>query len=182
MNDVSDQFLVRRVLQGDINCFEVLCKRYYASLQAVAYAVLMDEHLAEDAAQETLAQACRNIQKLRQAEKVGPWLASICRNVARDMLSLRARQKESDRSEHSENLHDSDGLSRDIRKAVDQAVDQLPARLREIVILRYFDDLSYQQMGSILGLSEQAINGRLRRAKNKIEKSLNRSGFRRDNP
>lgn len=174
MNDFSDQLLVQHILQGDSACFEVFCKRYYASLQAVAYAVLMDSHLAEDAAQETLAFACWNLSKLRKPKKVGSWLAAICRNTAKDMLRKRNIQKQSDNIEPVILSKQADGTDDHMH----QAVSQLPLSLREVILMRYFDEMSYQQMGKVLGLSEQAINGRLRRAKKKIEKYLLQKGFR----
>lgn len=178
MNDFSDQLLVQQILQGDLGSFEALCKRYYTSLQAVAYAVLMDTHLAEDAAQETLAFACANIAKLRKPEKAGAWLAAICRNVAKDMLGRESRQMSLGADATVKISKNDDSID----QLIQDAVSQLPASLREVVVMRYFDDKSYQQMGSLLGLSEQAINGRLRRAKKKIAMHLKQNGFRRTDP
>jgi len=60
----------------------------------------------------------------------------------------------------------------DERKAIlDQALQQLPQHLREVIFLRYYNEMSYEQMAKILGATEQMIDGRLRRAKNKIAKS-----------
>ena len=178
MNDFPDQLLVQHILQGDSDCFEVLCKRYYASLQAIAYAILMDSHLAEDVAQETLAVACRNFSKLHKPKKVGPWLAAISRNVAKDILRDQSKQKRLEQCEATGVAYESD----DSDNGIHQAIAQLPVSLREVVLMRYFDSMSYQQMGQVLGLSEQAVNGRLRRAKKKIEKLLIRNGFRRNDP
>ncbi len=57
MTDLEDQILVRRALEADPESFGELCRRYYRSLVAVADSVLLDHHLAEDAAQEALAAA-----------------------------------------------------------------------------------------------------------------------------
>jgi RNA polymerase sigma-70 factor (ECF subfamily) len=177
MNDIPDQLLICHILQGDSACFEVLCNRYYTSLQAVGYAVLMDRHLAEDVAQETLAYASQNLLKIRNPQKVGAWLRGICRNIAKDMLERQSRQKRQGEREESDwvsNENDGDDSGDLIR----QAVSQLPLSLREVVVMRYFDDMSYRQMSKCLGLSQQAINGRLRRAKKKIEKYLKQTDLR----
>lgn len=177
MNEFSDQLLVQHILQGDSDCFEVLCKRYYASLQAIAYAVLMDSHLAEDAAQETLAVACRKLSKLHNPRKIGSWLAAICRNVAKDILRDQHRQKRLQQCEDAQILTNTLDSSGD---GIHKAIAQLPVSLREVVLMRYFDRMSYQQMEKVLGLSQQAINGRLRRAKKKMETFLVKNGFRSD--
>jgi RNA polymerase sigma factor (sigma-70 family) len=57
-----------------------------------------------------------------------------------------------------------------------KSMEQLPVHLREVLMLRYFNQQTYEQMSSILGLSEQAINGRLRRAKKKLASQLKKHG------
>ena len=70
-----------------------LCQRYYPSLVAVARSILLDVHLAEDAAQEALAEACTGLRSLRDPQSFGPWVGSICRNVAKDILRARKKQR-----------------------------------------------------------------------------------------
>ena len=62
-------------------------------------------------------------------------------------------------------------------EAVKAALNQLPSVAREVVFLRFYDGLSYDQISAVLGISEQAINGRLRRAKRQLAKHLRRCGF-----
>jgi RNA polymerase sigma-70 factor (ECF subfamily) len=59
----------------------------------VAYSVLLDRGLAEDAAQQAFATACREIRNLRQPDRFAPWLATICRNTAQDMARARRRRR-----------------------------------------------------------------------------------------
>jgi hypothetical protein len=61
MTNTEDGILVRQALQADPESFGQLCRRYYHPLVAVADSVLLDHHLAEDAAQEALAHACRQL-------------------------------------------------------------------------------------------------------------------------
>jgi RNA polymerase sigma-70 factor (ECF subfamily) len=61
--------------------------------------------------------------------------------------------------------------------ALRTALKGLPEEAREVVFLRFYDGLSYDQISAVLGISEQAINGRLRRAKRKLAESLRRCGF-----
>ena len=176
MTDPGDDILVRRALRADLQSFGELCSRYYPSLVAVADSVLLDHHLAEDAAQETLAEACRQLAKLKKPERFGPWVAAICRNVAKDMLRERQRQREPVADCAARECD----CSQDDRKALlDQALEQLPGHLREVIFLRFYNDLSYEQMARVLGATEQMIDGRLRRAKKQIAAYLARKGFRR---
>ena len=175
MTDVEDDILVQRALQADPESFGELCSRYYPSLVAVADSVLLDHHLAEDAAQEALAEACRQLAKLKKPERFGPWVAAICRNVAKDMLRELRRQKE---PVPDSPARECDCPDDDRKAALNQALQQLPQHLREAIFLRFYNDLSYEQMARVLGASEQTIDGRLRRAKKRIAAYLARKGFR----
>ena len=176
MKDLEDQILVRRVLEGDPDSFGELCRRYYQSLIAVADSILMDHHLAEDAAQETLAAACRQIAKLKKLKRFGPWIGAICRNVAKDMLrELQKQRKPVDACQKSES-----GCQDEDQKAIlAEALRQLPQHLREAIFLRFYNEMSYRQMADVLGATEQVIDGRIRRAKKKIAVYLKKVGFRR---
>jgi RNA polymerase sigma-70 factor (ECF subfamily) len=176
MRDLEDQILVRRALEADPESFGELCRRYYHSLVAVADSILLDHHLAEDAAQEALAAACRQLPRLKKPERFGPWIVAICRNVAKDMLRERQKQRKPVEvcQKHESNCQDDD------QKAIlAEALQQLPQHLREVIFLRFYNEMSYEQMAKVLGATEQMIDGRLRRAKKKIAAYLTKKGFRR---
>ena len=165
--------LVESAQGGDIESFGKLCSSYYYSMVAIAYAVLADHHLAQDAAQEAFARALVNLNKLRRKVKFAPWLGQICRNVAKDMAKSKARQINTD---DFSKLADSRKKDCDT-DIVKQAIANLSASERELVILRYYNDLSYEQMSKVLGISKPAINGRLNRAKKELAKYLQRNGL-----
>jgi RNA polymerase sigma factor (sigma-70 family) len=72
------------------------------------------------------------------------------------------------------------GEDESTNQVVREAIDGLPAGLREVVILRYYSDCSYEQISAVLGLSKMSINGRLTRAKRKLAKYLRRRGVLED--
>lgn len=175
MADVEDQILVQQALQGQPGSFGELCRRYYPSLVAMADSILLDHHLAEDAAQEALAEACRGLKSLKRPESFGAWVGSICRNVAKDMLRQLPRQQEAGDA-HAK--YESDYVEDDQGRILSEAVQQLPQHLREVIFLRFYNEMSYEQMAKVLGATEQTIDGRLRRAKKKIAVYLKRKGLR----
>lgn len=171
--DESHVQLVESAWAGDLDSFGRLCEHYYSALVAVAYAVLGDHQLAEDAAQEALARGLVNLRKLKTPGKFAAWLAQICRNVAIDMARSGKREVNTVDPPWA-----GDGSSDDSPvRAVRQAIDDLPTSMREVVILRYYDNCSYEQISTVLGLSKTTINGRLTRAKRKLAKRLKREGF-----
>jgi RNA polymerase sigma-70 factor (ECF subfamily) len=176
MKDLEDHILVQRALQADPESFGELCRRYYPSLVAVADSVLLDHHAAEDAAQEALAAACRQLALLNKPERFGPWVAAICRNVAKDMLQdIQKRRKPIEAYPDCQSDYQDDEQN----AILAEVLQQLPQHLREVIFLRFYNEMSYEQMAAVLGATEQAIDGRLRRAKKKIAVYLKRKGFER---
>ncbi|TSA56324.1 MAG: RNA polymerase sigma factor [Planctomycetaceae bacterium] len=173
MPERSEIHLIEAATGGDIESFGELCRRYYAAMVAIAYSILSDHQLAEDAAQESFARALINLKNLKNKSRFIPWLAAICRNVAKDMVALRAKRiNAEDLSQLTQkNKDDENSL------AIRQAIEQLPAPAKELIVLRYYNGLSYEQIGSILGISRATTNGRLTRAKRKMAKYLKHNGF-----
>jgi len=165
--------LVHAAAGGDVESFGELCQRYYSPMVSIAYSVLSDHQLAEDAAQESFARAFVRLRSLKNQTRFAPWLAAICRNVAKDMVAAEARQiKRKDLVQTADqNTPNENGI------LIRRAIEQLPAAARELIVLRYYDNLSYEQLASVWGVSRAAIHGRLIRAKRKMAKYLRRNGF-----
>jgi RNA polymerase sigma-70 factor (ECF subfamily) len=165
--------LVEAAVTGDLESFGQLCQRYYAAMAAIAYSVLADHQLAEDAAQEGFARALVNLRNLKNKTRFAPWLAAICRNVAKDIVAAKARQVTTeDFSQAAQDSNPDESIL-----IIRRAIEQLPASAKELIVLRYYNNLSYDEIGSMLGISKATINGRLTRAKRKMKKYLRRSGF-----
>ncbi len=174
----AEMKLIDAARAGDLDSFGKLCEHYYGPMVAVAYTVLRDHQLAEDAAQEAYARALVGLRKLNEPAKFAPWLARICRNVAVDMMRNRPPQVRADELSPTPDCGDDESTHR----IVGEAIDSLPAGLREVVILRYYSDCSYERISAVLGLSKTTINGRLTRAKRKLAKYLRRQGVSGDIP
>jgi len=173
VQDKLETKLIEAAIDGDIESFGELCQRYYAAMVAISYSVLGDHQLAEDAAQESFARALVRLRSLKNKAKFAPWLAAICRNVAKDMVATEARFVNAENISQVPDSNCRDGTSRMIR----QAIEQLPASAKELIVLRYYNNLSYEEISSVLGISKPTINGRLTRAKRRMAEYLKRSGF-----
>ena len=160
-------------MRGDAESFSRLCEKSYPALVAIAYAQLGDRDLAEDAAQEALLAAYRDIARLNRTDRFSPWLVAICRNIAIDMAKARARARQvgiedrrpAPKAGHHEN--DTVGIVREI-------LFGLESGMRDVILLRYYNEMSYGQIAAMLGVSEEAVNGKLRRARARIRQELQR--------
>jgi RNA polymerase sigma-70 factor (ECF subfamily) len=165
--------LVRAALNGDADSFGRLSERYYSAMVAIAYSRLCDRDLAEDAAQEALFAAFRAISKLKKDRNFGRWVAGICRNIASDMARERTRHELSSNQSRSSPLNDSDEKTGDV-EVVRRIIAGLSLKMKEVILLRYYNQMSYEQIADLLGISQEAVNGRLRRAKRTIASQLRR--------
>jgi RNA polymerase sigma-70 factor (ECF subfamily) len=168
----SQEQLIEQARQGCIDSFGKLYEQYYNGIVALAYSALGEMGLAEDAAQETFAIACRDLTKLRDNSKFGGWLAGICRNASKQMMRKEQKLVELRDKQNVTNAKQTN----EVGEAVKEAIRLLRPKYREPIVLRYYDNLSYQQISSILGISQVAVNGRILRAKQKIARQLKRVG------
>ena len=152
---IPDEQLVWAARSGDADSFLRLCQRYYPAMVAVGRAVLGDGHLCEDAAQEAFAKACRKLGSLKTPSSFGAWLTAICRNEARSMLrkaepaaSLGERDVAAERPAEDPDVH-----------WVRRALRRLPVEARELVYLRYRNELSHQEIADLLGTTPAAVHG-----------------------
>ena len=174
MNDQTDTELVEAARAGDVESLGRLYDRYYQSMAWVAYSVLFDRDQAQDIAQETFAVACRKLVHLKRPERFAGWLATICRNLAID--TLRRRKGNGVPLEEIEEPVAPDRPDEGESVSVRQAIAGLPEMDREIVVLRYFDEMSYEQLQQSLGISIHAVKGRLFRAKQRLRAHMNNNG------
>lgn len=168
-----DEALVEAAQNGHLESFGVLYERYHSAMVALAYSVLADRDLADDTAQETFAIACQKLVTLRRRDKFAGWLASICRNTARNILRSKSKTAALDFQERTEN----ESIEDRRRDAIREAVFKLRSSDRELIVLRYYNGFSQAQISNVLDISPQAVNGRLVRAKRKIATYLKQNGF-----
>jgi len=175
MPERSDAELVESARHGNVDSLGELYRRHYVAAVGIAYCALSDRHLAEDAAQEAFAIVCRDLGRLQRADKFASWLGAICRNVASKAAKSRLRCRLSDNVESTA----IDNQEDDRHNLVRQSVGRLSRSAREVIVLRYFSGLSHEQIAEVLGISPQAVHGRLIRGRRKIEEDLRLMGLRR---
>jgi RNA polymerase sigma-70 factor (ECF subfamily) len=177
MMERADAELVEAACKGEVSSFGELYRRHYRAAVGIAYCALSDRHLAEDAAQESFAIACRNLGRLRSGEKFAGWIGGICRKVSRRLAKSKWRYRLPE-----DVFTATDAPPEEDRAiAVRRSVRRLPARAREVIVLYYFSGLTHEQMAATLGISPQAVHGRLIRARRKLAEDLSRNGLGRRN-
>ena len=175
MKRTTETELVEAARRGDAEAFGALYQRHYATMVWLAYSILLDRNLAEDAAQQAFVRACESLADLRRADRFRAWLTQICRNVAHQLVRDRRRSvpPAACTTAHAVEPH-ADGPDLGLVK---DAVDQLAPMYREIVVLHYYNRMDYRQIAVTLGIAGHTVRGRLFRARRQIERTLRKYGF-----
>lgn len=180
--DNADAQLVLAARDGDKAAFGVLLTRHRPLLLGVCRRALGDDALAEDAAQEAALQAMLSLDRLRQPERFGPWLAGIGLNVCRRWMRQRSRDTWSWEAmlggqrllEPVDPLPGPEAMAEtaELRAWIDRAVAGLPAGQRTAVILHYLAGLTQAETAALLGIETGAVKTRLHKARATLRREL----------
>jgi RNA polymerase sigma factor (sigma-70 family) len=181
-NDENDAKLVGSARLGDRAAFAVLLDRHYPLLLTLCRRMLDAAAPAEDAAQEAALQALVSLDRLRQPERFGPWLAGIGLNVCRRWLRRRVREAPAGALPDAERVvadtiapepgPDELAEEAEMRERVRAAVAALPPGQRTAVLLVYLGGLSHREAAATLGVDAGAVKGRLFKARRALRRDL----------
>ena len=173
--DREDEALLVRVAGRDQAAFRVLVDRHMPSLILLARRLLRDEAEAEDIAQEALLRLWRQGATLDIGPAgIAPWLKRVVSNLAIDRLRVRGRFDVTD--EPPEQPQSADQLrrleQRELASRVEAALRGLPDRQRLALTMFHYEGLSMQEVGGMMGVSAEAIESLLARARRSLKVSL----------
>ena len=155
---------------------ERLMEQYGSSLLRMCALYLKDADLAQDAVQETFIRAYRHIEDYRGESSERTWLMAIAINVSRDMLRT-AWFRHQSRSTDIDTLPEKPAEFEFPDNTVLTEVMNLPAKYREIVLLKYYQGLKLKEIASALGLTDGRVRSRLNKANELLRDRLKEWSF-----
>lgn len=175
----SEADLIAAAQAGDRTAFDDLVRQTYADTYTLAYRLTGNEEDARDVSQEAYLRAYRAINRFRGDAQFSTWMYRITANCAATYLGRRSRHRHEvlddtvpvpdTRTDHDPQLR---ADAADLRNRLAEALDDLPPRLRSVVVLRDVYDLPHESIAAELGISESAAKVRLHRARNKLREQL----------
>lgn len=161
------------------NLLESLIDDYGTELKRIAFLYVKDQALAEDIIQEVFISCYHHLDSFRGESSYKTWLIRITVNKSKDALKSWSFRNFIFKAEVEPKLFDSNTpeyitvMEMDKRELI-QEVLKLPIKLREVIILFYYKDLSVGEIGDVLQLNENTIKSRLSRAREKLKLKLER--------
>ena len=151
--------------------FERLVNQYQPSLLRTCYMYLRDQEQAKDAVQETFFKAYRNLGAFRGESAEKTWLMKIAVNTCHDMRKT-AWSLHMDRRVTPEMLPEASVPFEEFEEGLIVEVMNLPLRLREVVLLYYYQNMDTNEIAQTLGIARSSVSGRLQRARKKLRDVL----------
>jgi len=171
----SDAVIVARVLGGDVEIFRVLVERYRDRYSRYAFHMLGNREDAEEALQDAFTRAYRSLARCEDPERFAAWLFRILVNRCRTLGARRGRRGRTfivdDTALHEAAVdHPADRGA--WREEIDRALHRLRPEQREAFLLKYVEELGYDEMSQLTGVGVSALKMRVMRACDRLRELL----------
>jgi len=179
--------LARLALKGDQQAFAEIVGLYQDKLYHMAYRMLGSRQEAEDVVQDAFLRVYKNLERYDETMKFSTWIYRIATNLCIDRLRKRkpTYSLDADTTEHegldgysmipSDNrTPESETLLSEMQSTVHKAIDNLPAKYKSVMVLRYLQELSLQEIGDVLDMPVTTVKTRVHRGREFLRKRLER--------
>jgi len=179
---IEDRLLVQQILSGDKEAYAVLVQRYQRKVRGYCQSMLGDPVQADEAAQDSFVKAYQSLSKFRGDSAFSTWLYRITTNHCLDMLRRRKRrptvswdalmEQETGFLQKLASTEAQAASTLENRDLADKILSTLPADYRTLLTLREAEGLSYEELGTVLHCSVDAVKSRLSRARKAMQERV----------
>lgn len=180
MEPRSDAEIIAQVLAGHTDAYAVLVDRHRDRCYRFAVRLLGDRDDADEAIQSAFVRAFRGLAGCRNTEHLSAWLLQIVRNECRTVAGRRAKRAQRfirDEDELNRVAVEQPAASTAMLEEIQYALDQVDLDQREAFLLKYVEELSYDEMSALTGVSVPALKMRVSRACTQLRKLLKGEGI-----
>lgn len=173
---------IQQVAQGDERAFEKLFRSYAPRIFRYAMMHLNDQTKAEEVVQETMLAVWKGAKNFAGRSQVSSWILGIARNKALDHIRARRREPESleeknvDRRVSAQPTPDQIAHKEAQNELLRRALAKLAPEHREVILLAFYNDLSYSEIAQMLHCPEGTVKSRVYYAKEQLKKLLSTAG------
>ncbi len=182
MTPIEENQIVERVLQGERGAFSALVDAYKEIIFNLAFRMTGSRHDADDLSQETFIMAYKNLRRFDPQKRFFTWIYTISLNVIRNHLKKQGREMTREKAERSSSETEIDQgakAERDVIQAevigrLEICLQKLPGDLREAVVFRFYQGLSFEEIAAISEASLSAVKMRVYRGLEQIKELMNK--------
>lgn len=173
---IDEHAIIHKIKQKDEMSFIYIVNKYKIKLMRLCFSYTTDQQEAEDLSQQIFISFYNSIENFREDCLLSTYLYRIC--ISKCISYKRKKSIKSfllgltyDGKSHDESLNIDD------KNYIRDCINKLSCELKKCIVLYYYCDLSYKEIGKIINISEKAVEGRIYRAKQKLKHELEKGGF-----
>ncbi|MFA5994370.1 MAG: RNA polymerase sigma factor [Parcubacteria group bacterium] len=182
----SDNDLVFKVQQGEMDLFGIIIERYQGKLFAYLYRLIGNREEAQDLLQNVFIKAFRNMKSYDVERKFSSWIYRIAHNEAINHLKRKSLRRfiswedivstrDKLRTSETEDGADKAWLRKEVINEVDNVIIKLPVKYRQVLLLRYYSEKSYEEISEILQKPINTVGTLINRAKKRMAKEVDKN-------
>lgn len=169
VNEQDELNAIENLKAGSAEAFQLLYNKYQSNIYRFCLKMLGDTAVAQDAFQETFIKVYEN-RKNFKGEQFVPWLYTIARNVCYNAIRAKKEHEAFDEIYHGQMKAPEGDIG--MKEFIEKAISSLPVSLREALLLREYEECSYQEVADILGIDLSLAKIRVHRARLLLRKML----------
>ena len=189
MSEIEDLKIIQRVIDGDMEAFSVIIRKYQKMVFKYAHSQFNNEDDAKDVTQEIFITAMEALKGFRGESKFSTWFYSIMVNYCKNHKKKSAKQftaslfatKESEEYEIQIPDHrvnpEKDVVDSDTLAIIKEEIHKLPDDYRKVLVLRDIDGLSYNEISDVLGINLSNVKVRIYRGRELLKNRLSNRGL-----
>jgi len=189
-----DKELIARMKSGDESAFDELVARHAAKAYQISFGLISNRLDAEEVVQDAFMKVHANIEKFRGDSSFSTWFYRIITNLSRNKYHWNRRRGRNENISISERSQYDDGIQTDLEipdydfepdlllerieteKTLMEAIKKLPEKLRDVILLRHIEEMSYLEIADLLGCELGTVKSRLARAREALKVKFAQAG------
>ncbi len=184
-SDANDNEVVKSVRDGERELYAVIIERYQGKLFAYLYRLVGGREEAEDLLQDVFIKAFKNLNSYDSNRKFSSWIYRIAHNEAVNYIKRKSLKKfiswedvtstkDKLAGNSTEESVDNIWMKKEAIREVNEAIDKLPIKYKQVLLLRYYSEKSYEEIGEILRKPVNTVGTLINRAKKKMAEEMER--------
>lgn len=167
---LSENEVIKQVKKGNREAYQVIVERYMQRAYYIALGFVRNSQDAMDISQESFIKAFRKIKRFDSEKSFFPWFYKLLKNLCLDHIKRRSRVQEIPLDEAR--VLKEEREDREMKEILWRGIEGLPFEQKEVIILRYFQEFSYQEIAEITGKPVGTVMSSLYYAKKRLKEAI----------